>query len=54
MVFTLFRDPHVRSSALAALRTLQPRAFWALNCVETLDSVSNYYVDIVVATENAI
>ena len=44
MVSTLFRDPQARSSALAALGTLQPRAFGSLNHVETLDSVSNYYI----------
>ena len=36
MVSTLFRDPQVLSSALAALGTLQPRAFRSLNHVETL------------------
>ena len=46
MVSTLFRDPQARSSALAALGTLQPRAFGSLNRVETLDSVSNYYVNV--------
>ena len=45
MVSTLFRDPQARSSALAALGTLQPQAFGSLNRVETLDSVSNYYLD---------
>ena len=45
MISTLFRDPQARSSALAALGTLQPRAFGSLNRIETLDSVSNYYVD---------
>ena len=44
MVFTLFRDPQARSSALTALGTLQPRAFGSLNRVETLDLASNYYV----------
>ena len=44
MVSTLFRDPQARSSALAALGTLQPRAFGSLNHVEILDSVSNYYL----------
>ena len=44
MVSTLFRDPQARSSALAALGMLQPRAFGSLNRVETLDSSSNYYV----------
>ena len=46
MVSTLFRDPQARNSALAALGTLQPRAFRSQNCVETLDSVSNYYLDL--------
>ena len=46
MASTLFRDPQARSSALAALGTLQPRAFGSQNRVETLDSVSNYYIDI--------
>ena len=41
---TLFRDPQARSSALAALGTLQPRAFGSLNHVVPLDSVSNYYL----------
>ena len=41
---TLFRDPQARSSALAALGTLQPRAFGSLNRVDPLDSVSNYYI----------
>ena len=40
----LFRDPQARSSALAALGMLQPRAFRSLNRVDPLDSVSNYYV----------
>ena len=40
----LFRDPRARSSALAALGTLQPRALGSLNRVDPLDSVSNYYV----------
>ena len=44
MVSTLFRDPQALSSDLASLGTLQPRAFGSLNCVETLDSASNYYV----------
>ena len=44
MVSTLFRGPQARSSALAALGTLQPRAFGSQNRVETLDSVSNYYI----------
>ena len=43
---TLFRDPQALSSALAALGTLQPRAFGSLNHVDPLDSVSNYYIDI--------
>ena len=41
---TLFRDPQARSSALAALGMLQPRAFGSLNCVDPLDLVSNYYL----------
>ena len=40
----LFRDPQARSSAFAALGTLQPRAFGSLNRVDPLDSVSNYYL----------
>ena len=40
----LFRDPQARSSALAALGTLQPRAFGSLNHIDPLDSVSNYYI----------
>ncbi len=44
MVSMLFRDPQARSSAFAALGTLQPRAFGSLNRVETLDSGSNYYL----------
>ena len=43
MVSTLFRDPQARSSALAVLGTLQPRAFGSLYRIETLDSASNYY-----------
>ena len=43
---TLFRDPQARSSALAALGTLQPRALRSLNRVDPLDSVSNYYIAI--------
>ena len=46
MVSTLFRDPQAQSSALAALGTLQPRAFGSLNRVETLDSASNYYLPV--------
>ena len=41
---TLFRDPQARSSALAALGMLQPRALGSLNHVDPLDSVSNYYI----------
>ena len=44
MVSTLFRDPQARSSALAALGTLQPQPFGSLNRVETLDLISNYYI----------
>ena len=43
---TLFRDPQARSSALAALGSLQPRAFGSLNRVDPLDSVSNYYLKV--------
>ena len=45
---TLFRDPQARSSTLAAFGTPQPRAFGSLNRVDPLDSVSNYYVDIII------
>ena len=41
---TLFRDPQARSSALAALGSLQTQAFGSLNRVDPLDSVSNYYM----------
>ena len=41
---TLFRDPQARSSTLATLRTLQPRAFGSLNRIDPLDLVSNYYL----------
>ena len=41
----LFRDPQARSSALAALGTLQPQALGSVNHVDPLDSVSNYYLD---------
>ena len=41
---TLLRDPQARSSALAALGTLQPRVLGSLNRVDPLDSVSNYYL----------
>ena len=44
MVSTLFRYPQALSSTLASLGMLQPRAFGSLNCVETLDSTSNYYM----------
>ena len=44
---TLFRDPQARSSALAALGTLQLRALGSLNRVDPLDSVSNYYIEYV-------
>ena len=47
MVSTLFRDPQARSSTLAALGTLQPQAFGSLNRVETLDSASNYYFELI-------
>ena len=41
---TLFRDPQAGSSALTALWMLQPEAFGSLNCVDPLNSVSNYYI----------
>ena len=41
---TQFRDLQSLSSTLASLRMLQPRAFGSLNCVDPLDSVSNYYL----------
>ena len=41
---TVFRNPKALSSALAALGTLQPRAFGFLNTVDPLVSVSNYYL----------
>ena len=44
MVSTLFRDPHALSSTLVSLGMLQPQVFGSLNCIETLDSVSNYYL----------
>ena len=40
---TLSRNPQARSSALAALGTLQPQAFGSLNRVDHLDSVSIIY-----------
>ena len=40
----VFRNPQALSSALAALGTLQPRAFGFLNTVDPFVSVSNYYV----------
>ena len=40
-----FRNPRALSSALAALRTLQPMALGFLNCVDPLVSVSNLYID---------
>ena len=40
----LFRDPQSRSSTLAMLGTLQPRAFRTLNRVDPLDSISNYHI----------
>ena len=45
MGYTLFRDPQARSSALAVLGTLQPRAFRSLNRIDPLDSVSDYYLE---------
>ena len=44
MVSMLFRNPQAHSSDLTLLGTLQPWAFGSLNHVETLDSVSNYYL----------
>ena len=41
---TLFRDPQVLDSPLAAFGMLQPRAFGSLNRVDPSDSVSNYYI----------
>ena len=52
MVSTLFRDPQARSTALAALGTLQPRAFGSLNHVETLDSASNYYLIVILISDS--
>ena len=37
------REPRALSSTLASLGMLQPRVFGSLKCIETLDSVSNYY-----------
>ena len=45
MVSMLFIDPQTLSSALTSLSMLQSWAFGSLNCIETLDSVSNYYVE---------
>ena len=39
-----FSNPQALSSALAALRTLQPRAFGLLNCLVPLVLASNYYL----------
>ena len=41
----VFRDPQalIISSTLAALGTLQPRAFMSLNTIEPLVSLSTYY-----------
>ena len=39
-----FSNPQAFSSALAALGTLQPRAFGLLNCLVPLVLVSNYYL----------
>ena len=49
----LFRNPQALSSALAALGTLQPRAFVFLNNLEPLDSASNYYVEQFVSINSA-
>jgi len=38
-----FRNPQALSSALAALRNLQPRAFRFLNPIDPMVSVSNLY-----------
>ena len=40
------RDPQALSSALAKLRSLQPRTFRSLKTVDSLVSVTNYYVDL--------
>ena len=37
----VFRDTQALSSILAALRSLQPRAFVSLNTIEPLVSLSN-------------
>ena len=42
----LFRDPQALSSALAALGTLQPRAFGSLNRIDPLNSLSTYYYSV--------
>ena len=39
------RDPRALSSTLASLGMLQPGPSGLLKCIETLDSVSNYYKD---------
>ena len=39
-----FSNPQALSSALAALGTLQPWAFWLLNRVVPLVLASNYYL----------
>ena len=39
-----FSNPHALSSALAALGTLQPRAFGLLNRLVPLVLASNYYL----------
>ena len=39
-----FSNPQALSSALAVLRTLQPRAFGLLNCLVPLVLASNYYL----------
>ena len=44
MVSEWFRSPQALSSALAALRMLQPLAIGFLNCLITLISASNYYL----------
>ena len=42
---TLFRDPQARSTALAALGSLQHRAVGSLNRVDALHSASNLYLE---------
>ena len=44
MVSMFLRDHQALSSTLTSLGMLQPQAFRSLKSVETLDSVSNYYL----------